>query len=129
MIRPLKRFDSFAISYKKQRLSSISLRGSTAAFGAAETYFVEMKEPPSIAADIAELESELAEQETEFGPSHPSIAEALGKLGRLQLVRGDITAADTNLHRALTIREKAFGHDSLEAARSLNDLAAILAHT
>ena len=65
----------------------------------------------------------LALREAAFGPSHPSVAQALVALGNVLRLRGDAAGADLVFRRALTLQEILLGGSHPEVMRTLRALA------
>jgi CHAT domain-containing protein/Tfp pilus assembly protein PilF len=65
----------------------------------------------------------LAIQEKMNGPNHPSVAEALNRLGRIIYLNGDSSGAEPLLLRSLAIYEKSEGPDSPDSQETLDNLA------
>lgn len=61
----------------------------------------------------------------DVGPEHPQTASAMHCLAAVMSAKGDFSAAEELLGKAVRIKEKASGHDSLDAMTSLQDLAGI----
>ncbi|HKF57829.1 MAG TPA: CHAT domain-containing tetratricopeptide repeat protein [Blastocatellia bacterium] len=62
-------------------------------------------------------------QEKMNGPNHPSVAEALNRLGRIIDLKGDSSGAEPLLLRSLAIYEKSEGPDSPDSQETLDNLA------
>ena len=65
----------------------------------------------------------LAIREKALGPEHPSVAIALGNLGKLYRAQGNWSEAEPPLDRALAILERSLGPENRHVATTLNILA------
>jgi tetratricopeptide (TPR) repeat protein/CHAT domain-containing protein len=75
------------------------------------------------AAEVAKRELALAE--SQFGPNHPKVANALADLGGVYVHQGRYAEAEPLYKRALAIDEKALGPGHADIGRDLNNLAAL----
>jgi CHAT domain-containing protein len=68
---------------------------------------------------------EVNSRHPDVGPAHPQTASAMHSLAAVLTAKGDFVGAEELLKKVITIKEGAFGADSLDATISLQDLAGL----
>ena len=68
---------------------------------------------------------EVNSRHPDVGPAHPQTASAMHSLAAVLTAKGDFVGAEELLKKVITIKEGAFGADSLDAMISLQDLAGL----